>query len=266
MKNNSPSEWGKAIQIALNKTGDGEIINMLYAESLIEEIEDRRQEPAKGEFRRKLPVIPRLTHADEINACLKSLPLWRNVENVQLKVNIRVQMLQDPPAETFSKQLLDIGDGKVAVHENTECIKLPTDFCIIINSQNALIDQIFPDIDTQYLNHEWLTERAIFAAKNVDVKDLNFKIQHLLPGDLVSYKSIDTVCDTNEAVNYPAKFLNSLDLPGTLPHHLRLKVGYPVILLRNLNPPQLCNDTRKYCTFRINVCETMPYYSKKGAM
>jgi len=32
---------------------------------------------------------------------------------------MRVQMLQDPSAETFSKQLLDIGDGKVALHENT---------------------------------------------------------------------------------------------------------------------------------------------------
>jgi ATP-dependent DNA helicase PIF1 len=60
----------------------------------------------------------------------------------------------------------------------------------------------------------------------------------------VSYKSIDTVCDTAEAVNYPTKFLNSLDLPGMPSHNLQLKVGSPVILLRNLNPPRLCNGTR----------------------
>ncbi|GBP65098.1 hypothetical protein EVAR_5244_1 [Eumeta japonica] len=35
----------------------------------------------------------------------------------QAKINMRVQMLQDPSAETFSKQLLDIGDGKVAIDE-----------------------------------------------------------------------------------------------------------------------------------------------------
>ncbi|GFV49229.1 ATP-dependent DNA helicase [Trichonephila clavipes] len=105
---------------------------------------------------------------------------------------MRVQMLQDPSAETFSKQLLEIGDGKVAVHENTGCIKLPTYFCTIINSQNALIDQIFPDIHTQYLNHEWMAERAILATKNVDVNNLNFKIQQLLQGALMSYKSMDT--------------------------------------------------------------------------
>jgi hypothetical protein len=67
---------------------------------------------------------------------------------------------------------------------------------------------------------------------------------HLLPGDLVSYKSIDTVCDATEAVNYPIEFLNSLVLPGMPPHNLQLKVGSPVILLRNLNSPWLCNGTR----------------------
>jgi hypothetical protein len=65
---------------------------------------------------------------------------------------------------------------------------------------------------------------AILAAKNVDVNELNFKIQNLLPGDLVSYKSIDTVCDAIEAANYPIEFLNSLDLPGMPPHNLQLKV------------------------------------------
>lgn len=50
----------------------------------------------------------------------------------------------------------------------------------------------------------------------------------------MSFKSIDTVVDPDEAVNYPVEFLNSLDLPGMPPHNL----------LRNLNTPQLCNDTR----------------------
>ncbi|MGR0260849.1 hypothetical protein, partial [Klebsiella pneumoniae] len=37
---------------------------------------------------------------------------------------------------------------------------------------------------------------------------------------------------------------NSLDLPGIPPHILILKIGVPIILLRNINPPQLCNGTR----------------------
>ena len=94
-------------------------------------------------------------------------------------------MFQDPSAETFSKQLLDIGNGKVITDE-TGCINLPTDFCTVIHSQDDLIDQIFSDVHRQYTNHEWLSERAILAAKIVDVNELNLKMQHLLARDLVS--------------------------------------------------------------------------------
>jgi ATP-dependent DNA helicase PIF1 len=121
---------------------------------------------------------------------------------------------------------------------------LLTDFCIIIDSQDTLIDHIFPNVHRQYTNHEWLAERTILVAKNVDVNELNLKKQHLLPGDLVSYKSIDTFCDAAEAVNYPTEFLYSLDLTGMPPHNLQLKIGSLVILLRNLNPPRLYNGTR----------------------
>ncbi|KAA5605923.1 hypothetical protein F3H11_36685, partial [Pseudomonas aeruginosa] len=79
-------------------------------------------------------------------------------------------------------------------------------FCTIIDSQDALIEQIFPDVHTNYINLEWLAERTMLAAKNVDVDILNLKIQQLLPGDLVSYKYIDTVCNGTEAVNFPTVF------------------------------------------------------------
>jgi hypothetical protein len=52
----------------------------------------------------------------------------------------------------------------------------------------------------------------------------------LLPGDLVLNKSIDTIFDAIEAINYPTEFLNSLDLPDIPLHKLQLKVGSPVIL------------------------------------
>jgi hypothetical protein len=81
--------------------------------------------------------------------------------------------------------LSDIGDGKVITDE-TGFIQLPTNFCTIIDSQDALIDQLFPNVHRKYTNHEWLAERAILATRNVDVNELNLKIQHLLPGDLVS--------------------------------------------------------------------------------
>ncbi|XP_060873979.1 uncharacterized protein LOC132947750 [Metopolophium dirhodum] len=87
-------------------------------------------------------------------------------------------------------------------------------------------------------------ERAILAARNKDVDSFNFNIQSKIAGELRSYKSVDSTTDENEAVNYPTEFLNSLDVPGTPPHNLQVKVGSIIIMLRNLNPPKLCNGTR----------------------
>jgi hypothetical protein len=99
----------------------------------------------------------------------------------------------------FSKQLLDIGYGRVTTDE-TGCILLPINFCTIIDSQNALIDQIFPNVHRKNTNHEWLAEKAILTAKNMDINELNLKIQNLLSGDLVSFKFIRTVCYVTVAI------------------------------------------------------------------
>jgi len=40
------------------------------------------------------------------------------------------------------------------------------------------------------------------------------------------------------------EFLISLELPELPPHNLRLKVGSVVIMLRNINQPRMCNETR----------------------
>ena len=196
------------------------------------------------DFRQTLPVIPRSTVADELNACLKSSNLWQYVKTHHLTTNMRVFLQQDETANVFAKQLLDIGNNKVAVDTSTGFITLPTDFCHITDSKVELIQRVFPDIAQKFNNHNWLGERAILAAKNKDVEDLNATIQNYLPGQLVSFKSVDTVMNQDDVINYPTEFLNSLELPGLPPHNLQLKVGSVVIMLRNINQPRLCNGTR----------------------
>lgn len=92
--------------------------------------------------------------------------------------------------------------------------------------------------------HDWLCERAILAPKNDNVSKINHQIQLQIPGELIKYRSIDTIIDDDQAVNYPIEFLNSLEPSGMPPHILTLKVGSPIMLIRNLNPPKLCNGTR----------------------
>lgn len=75
-----------------------------------------------GDFHQTLPVIPRSTAADEINACLKSSNLWRYVKKLQLTTNMRVALLNDTSAEDFSEQLLTIGNRRVPVDESSGLI------------------------------------------------------------------------------------------------------------------------------------------------
>ncbi|GFU97335.1 ATP-dependent DNA helicase [Trichonephila clavipes] len=163
-----------------------------------------------GDFRQTLPIIPRSTPVDELHACLKSSVLWRHLQKLTLKTNMCVQLQRDASAGNFAKQLMDIGNGRMEIDESTQCITLP----------------------------------ANFSAKNIDVNTINFTIQHGIPSETTTYKSIDAVENQDEVVNYPTEFLNSLDLPGMPPHVLTLKIGVPIILLRNINPSRLCNGTR----------------------
>ncbi|KAL4152846.1 hypothetical protein QTP88_000679 [Uroleucon formosanum] len=197
-----------------------------------------------GDFRQTLPVVPRGTPADELNACLKASPLWNNVKTLSLTTNMRVQLQNDQSAAQFSKQLLDLGNGKVPVDATSGLITLTNDFCRFVDTQLVLIENVFPNISENYKNYAWLSQRAILAAKNNDVHALNFTIQSKIAGDLVTYKSVDSITNPDDVVNYPTEFLNSLEIPGFPPHNLQLKVGTVIMILRNLNPPRLCNGTR----------------------
>ena len=46
-----------------------------------------------GDFCQTLPVLPRSTGTDEINACLKSSNLWHYVKKLQLTTNMGVELL-----------------------------------------------------------------------------------------------------------------------------------------------------------------------------
>lgn len=69
-------------------------------------------------------------------------------------------------------------------------------------------------------------------------------MQELIPGVAQTYISIDSALSEAGAVQFPIEFLNSIQTPGLQPHKLTLKPGSPIMLIRNLEAPRLCNGTR----------------------
>lgn len=197
-----------------------------------------------GDFRQTLPVIPRGTPADELNACLKQSELWRFVKRLNLTTNMRVHLQGDIGAAMFARQLLDIGNGALPC-DSFSMVELPVDLCSIVSTEEQLINEVYTNLHSNLRNQDWLRERAILAPKNEVVDRLNSSIQdRLISLQPRSYLSIDKLVYEEQAVEIPTEFLNSLTPNGLPPHNLTLKVGSPIILLRNLDPPRLCNGTR----------------------
>jgi hypothetical protein len=66
----------------------------------------------------------------------------------------------------------------------------------------------------------------------------------MLPTNSRTYTSVDVVMDPSQALLYPVEFLNSLEPTRIPPRNLQLKVRVLIMLLRNLDPPEMCNGTR----------------------
>ena len=84
----------------------------------------------------------------------------------------------------------------------------------------------------------------MLASRNDSVNAINLQIQDDLREEAIWYKSIDTIGDVNRTVQYPIEFLNSLEPPAVPKHNLVLKIGSPIMLLRNLDAIILWNDTQ----------------------
>nr|GEV14041.1 ATP-dependent DNA helicase PIF1 [Tanacetum cinerariifolium]GEX52253.1 ATP-dependent DNA helicase PIF1 [Tanacetum cinerariifolium] len=158
---------------------------------------------------------------------------------------------------TWAQIVDSIGDGvEEVVNENY--IGIPDDMTILYTnddaSKNALINEIFPSFATDARSSSDIVLRAILSTKNEHVDSINNELIDRFPGKEKVYCSFDEAEDDTHNY-YPLEFLNSLNVSGLPPHCLRLKMGCPIILLRNLNPENgLCNGTRLICNcFDPNV-------------
>ncbi|XP_004308375.1 PREDICTED: uncharacterized protein LOC101294118 [Fragaria vesca subsp. vesca] len=197
-----------------------------------------------GYFRQVLPVVPKGTRSQLIEASIVKSAFWAQVRILRLRQNMR--SINDPQ---FAEFLLRVGDGSEHVIDD-EMIRLPE--CMVIpreseQSINKIIDDVFPNLSNHVNDARYMVDRALITPLNDDVDMLNEKIIRMFPGEEITIYSFDSVEDDTRNL-YQPEFLNSINAGGLPPHKLTLKTGAPIMLLRNIDPKLgLCNGTRLLC-------------------
>ncbi|KAG6687927.1 hypothetical protein I3842_11G098700, partial [Carya illinoinensis] len=205
-----------------------------------------------GDFRQILPVVPKGTRQQQIDASLVSSYLWPILTKIHLTENMRARL--DPD---FSNYILELGNGMPPITID-EYVKIPTTMLIPYQddstSLDQLLDAIFDDILEYSMNISNMMNRAILAPKNNYVDEINNLLIQRFPGEMKQYYSFDETIDASEQA-VMEDFLNTLTPNGFPPHQLLLKQNCPIMLLRNINPSEgLCNGTRLICrNFDHNV-------------
>ncbi|XP_071700213.1 uncharacterized protein [Rutidosis leptorrhynchoides] len=191
-----------------------------------------------GDFRQTLSVKRNASKEETINSSIVNSYLWSYFK-------------------AFSSWILDIGNGNLGIPDeedpsNTSWINIPPEYCIKDNENGMsnLISFIYNDVLLQNPTASLLQQQVIVCPKNSDAYEINDSILCMVRRQQTTYLSLDLATpranDGGETeLLYPIDNLNNLKYPSLPPHILQLKVGAPIILLRNINlAGGLCNGTR----------------------
>jgi hypothetical protein len=207
-----------------------------------------------GDFQQTLPVVPRGSKEEIINACIQNSSLWHHIQILFLKKNMRIEA-NDPNSEYFAKWLLDIGHGKDLPLDHT--FKVPAHMICGPDASN-LISEIYPNIQIgSQLTDDFFLHRGILCPRNLEVNAINTEVYQQFGGQGRIYNSVDSIRDKDqeEAGLYPVEYLNTLNFGGVPPSKLEVKPGVPLMLLRNIDPGiGLCNGTRLRLVRMTNRC------------
>lgn len=218
-----------------------------------------------GDFRQILSVIPKAPRAVIVGAALNKSKLWEFCHVYLLTRNMRLHggntKEENARIKAFSEWQLRVGDGKVDPitirdHVSEVLFKLPDEFVVHSDEQPVqnLINIVYQDFTANMSSREYLSSRAILTPTNAVVDDINKAILDKTPGETFTYLSLDSMDDKGTEENefdesFPVEYLNSLNMPCIPKHEIKLKIGTPVMLMRNLNQINaLCNGTRMIIT------------------
>ena len=205
-----------------------------------------------GDFQQILPIIVKGSRAQVVGGCMQKSFLWRSFTVLHIRQNMRLNTGVEEEAN-FAQWQLDVGHG---LHTDEQCnISLPERFLCRENTVDSLIQSIYPGISTPGHSDSYYSERTILSSLNADVDSLNKTVLERFPGASHTFHSIDFIPTSDQngeddpLLNYPVEYLNDINCSGMPPADLELKVGCPVMILKNLDASSgVCNGSRGILT------------------
>ncbi|XP_021728397.1 uncharacterized protein LOC110695477 [Chenopodium quinoa] len=148
-----------------------------------------------------------------------------------------------------------IFDTEGEPNDGETTIEIP-DEVLIKDEASCPVTSIVKNVYTSILHNlddpKYFQERVILAPTHECVEVINEHLLNMILGEEKVYLSSDSICKADMQNNqelYSTDFLNSIKCSGLSNYSLRLKVGVPVMLLRNIDQPSgLCNGTRLVIT------------------
>ncbi|XP_067933231.1 uncharacterized protein [Watersipora subatra] len=125
---------------------------------------------------------------------------------------MRAAILGVETSAHFAAGLLRIGEGRLPVFAEDSLVSLDG-YDTFMDSTEELQENIYPNLRQRFQDVDWLSERAILCSRNDAAAAINDQLLAQLPGNSKTFTSVDTSLTDDAAVEYLAKFLNSLDLP-----------------------------------------------------
>ncbi len=232
--------------------------NILVVDKLLKDLTGNKEELFGGKIvilsgdpRQTLPIIKHGSKAQVIYSCIKFCPMiWSNCTKLTLTINERIRRNGNGLREQeFAAFILDVGNNshtlpRIISDDNTKhIIQIPSNICPINLNLNTLIDEIYPQLNLGIIP----VESAILTPKNKEVDHINEKALDIFTGEILQLLSADTVFNNENLPDplYPIEFINSININGIPLHNLKVKLGAPLMLLRNLDITKgLCNGTR----------------------
>ncbi|KAL6501224.1 hypothetical protein OROHE_024871 [Orobanche hederae] len=116
------------------------------------------------------------------------------------------------------------------------------------NPIKAIVSNTYPNFLSECHSPTYLNGRAILAPILENVRMVN---EYMNQSELKTYYSSDSTCRSDDCDSellrdiHTTEFLNSISASGVPSHILNLKIGVPIMLMRNIDHSSgLCNGTR----------------------